>query len=176
VTGAEGGSVRVALVPGVLALLPEHAGLVDPVADLRRACHDAVAWLGADVTVLAGGTGLRVAEHLLTVTAGDREARAAASGSSYLVVGNGTATRTEKAPGHLDERSHPFDDALREALLHDREALRRLDLDLAAELWADVAQLVQVPDLVGADAETLLDHDADPYGVQYWVVRWSTPA
>ena len=44
---------RVVLVPGVLALLPEYAGLEDPVAELRAACLAAVAWLGPDVTVLA---------------------------------------------------------------------------------------------------------------------------
>ena len=37
---------RVVLVPGVLALLPEYAGLTDPVAELRAACREAVAWLG----------------------------------------------------------------------------------------------------------------------------------
>ncbi len=53
------------LVPGALALLPEYAGIEDPVADLRAACVEAVGWLGADVTVLADAQGTRVAEHLL---------------------------------------------------------------------------------------------------------------
>ena len=164
---------RVVLVPGVLALLPEHAGLVDPVAALRRACHEAVAWLGADVMVLAHGTGLPVAEHLLASTPRDAGPTAAGGAASYLVVGNGTATRSEKAPGHLDERAHAFDDALRVALLDDPDALRHLDLELGAELWADVAQLPAIADLVGPGAEVVVDHDDDPYGVQYWVVRWS---
>ena len=44
------------LVPGVLALLPEYAGLADPVGPLRTACREAVAWLGdGPVTVLRAG-------------------------------------------------------------------------------------------------------------------------
>ena len=61
---------RVVLVPGVLALLPEYASLTDPVAELRAACLDAVAWLveeGGPVTVVADAQGRRVAEHLLGV-------------------------------------------------------------------------------------------------------------
>ena len=38
---------RVVLVPGVLALLPDYAGVEDPVTDLRTACRDAVGWLPA---------------------------------------------------------------------------------------------------------------------------------
>ena len=56
---------RVVLVPGVLALLPEYAGIEDPVAELREACLAAVAWLGADVSVLGGAQGTRVGEYLL---------------------------------------------------------------------------------------------------------------
>ena len=101
---------RVALVPGVLALLPEYAGIEDPVAELRAAALGAVGWLGREVTVLAGAQGARVADHLLDTTArsGDEP--------SYLVVGNGSAKRTEKAPGHFDERAEPFDLALGESL------------------------------------------------------------
>ena len=61
---------KVVLVPGVLALLPEYAGLEDPVAELRAACLEAVAWLGDDVRVVADDQGARVAAYLC-----DREAR-----------------------------------------------------------------------------------------------------
>ena len=76
---------RVVLVPGVLALLPEYAGIEDPVAELRAAALDAVAWLGPEVAVLADAQGARVAAYLLEATdrGGDE--------SSYLVVGNGGA-------------------------------------------------------------------------------------
>ena len=73
---------------------------------------DAVGWLGADVTVLADAQGARVAEHLLASTA------RAGDAPSYLVVGNGSARRTEKAPGHLDERAEAFDADLGRCLEH----------------------------------------------------------
>ena len=60
--------MRVAIVPGTLALLPEYASTVDPIPELRAAVRAAVAWLleDGDATVLAASPGARrVAEHLL---------------------------------------------------------------------------------------------------------------
>ncbi len=135
---------RTVLVPGVLALLPQYAGHHDPVADLRAACRAAVAWLCESeepVAVHASHQGLRVARHLVgeaggTVRAGhpvdDRP-------TPTLVVGNGSARRTEKAPGHLDPRAAAFDADLGRALTRpDPAALAALDETLARELWADV--------------------------------------
>ncbi|MEV4999760.1 hypothetical protein [Nocardioides sp. LML1-1-1.1] len=151
----------VALVPGVPALLPSYASLEDPVADLRAACLDAVGRLGARVRVRASGpSGLRVAAALVAASGGavvdDDE-------TGVLVVGNGSATRTEKAPGHLDERAAGFDAAL-------RRTFTGIDTALAAELWADTACLGELPPL--GEAEVLYD-DA-PFGVQYWVAVWRT--
>jgi hypothetical protein len=157
--------MRAALVPGVLALLPEYAGLEDPVADLRAACVRAVGWLTADVTVLASDQGRRVAEHLL----GSRPDRPP-GGASYLVVGNGSAKRTEKAPGYVDDRAAPFDAALGEALATGR--LADLDLTLAGELWADTDAIADLARLLPAGLPATIDLDADPFGVQYWVARW----
>ncbi|MFW6775808.1 hypothetical protein ACOACO_16105 [Nocardioides sp. CPCC 205120] len=190
---------EVLVVPAVPALLPEHAGLVDPVAQLRRAVRSAVPELVGEppqpVTVLAspptpeqvrrsaGPTvGLRVARHLLA-EAGARPAcevdgDVPADAERLLVVANGSATRTEKAPGHLDERAEAFDAAVGTALASaDAERLARLDLALGAELWADVAPLAALGRHLAAVAATGLSwtaqvlHDAAPYGVQYWVVR-----
>lgn len=159
---------RVVLVPGVLALMPEYAGLDDPVADLRAACLRAVAWLGESVEVVASDQGRRVADHLLGVAPprdGDHP--------SYLVVGNGSACRTEKAPGHLDERAAGFDDALCAALTApDPAALAAVDQVLAAELWADTGSFPRLAELLTPDAEVSVDLDDDPFGVQYWVLRW----
>jgi len=154
--------VKAVLVPGVLALLPEYAGLVDPVAELRAACLGAVGWLGADVTVLADAQGARVAEHLLASTdrSGDE--------TSYLVVGNGSARRTEKAPGHLDERSLAFDDALRAALVS--RSTNWPDLDLGKSLLASLDGIQLAGELLSGEAT--IDYDDDPFGVQYWVMRW----
>ncbi|WP_205474118.1 hypothetical protein [Nocardioides sp. SYSU D00038] len=158
------GPARVALVPGVLALLPEHAGLDDPVAALRAACHAAVGWLGRDVTVLADPQGARVAAHLLGAVGREGDA------PSYLVVANGSARRSEKAPGHLDGRAAGFDAALGAGL---RAGSFEVDADLAAELWASVEGLVLAGRELGGCRLAGVDYDDDPFGVQYWVMRWT---
>jgi len=89
-----------------------------------------------------------------------------------LVVANGSAKRTEKAPGHFDERAEAFDAALGTALRSgDLDALHGIDRALADELWADVGALVRLDDL-GSVTDVQVDYDDAPYGVQYWVVRW----
>ncbi|MBO9524493.1 MAG: hypothetical protein J7518_23380 [Nocardioidaceae bacterium] len=133
--------MRVAIIPGVLALRPEYASLEDPVAELRKAVDEARDWLG----------------------------------DGLLVVANGSAKRTEKAPGHFDERAAGFDAELGNALrTGDLASLRALDVALAEELWADVDALVALPGL-GTVTEVQVDYDDAPYGVQYWVVRWVCP-
>jgi hypothetical protein len=88
-----------------------------------------------------------------------------------LVVANGTATRTEKAPGHLDERAEGFDETIREALAGDLGVLGELDLAVAAELWAtDVEALATLARFTPTSVQ--IDYDDAPYGVQYWVVRY----
>ncbi|MGB0099130.1 MAG: hypothetical protein WBP61_02510 [Nocardioides sp.] len=156
--------MRAVLVPGVLALLPEHASQVDPVAELRASCTAAVGWLGADVTVLAGPQGRRVGDHLLA--SADR----AGTDASWLVVGNGSAKRTEKAPGHVDPRAEEFDAALGEALVAGR--IDGLDLTLAADLWADTDALAELGRVLPVGCRGRVDYADDPYGVQWWVVRW----
>ena len=164
--------MRVVVVPGTLALLPEHASIDDPIADLRRAALDAVAWLLDDgpASVVVGSPGARrIAAHLLGGEGWDPDAR------GLLVVANGSATRTVKAPGHLDERAEAFDAAVRQALAAgDPAALAGIDLGLADDLWAlpDADVLRGLAERVGAVTEAHVDYDEAPYGVQYWVVRW----
>ncbi len=156
---------RMVLVPGVLALLPEYAGLADPVADLRAACLDAVGWLTADVSVLAYPQGDRVARSLLDATP-DRVGGEA----SYLVVGNGSARRSEKAPGHLDERSFAYDDAVLAWLTGQGVPP---DQDLGHDLLAELRGPHAAAERFGAFVEPVaLDYDDDPYGVRCWVLRW----
>lgn len=151
-----------ALVPGVLALLPEYASIEDPVADLRDACLAAVGQLGPRVRVVAASTsGARVGAALVAA-AGAALAESGATGT--LVVGNGSGRRTEKAPGHFDERAEGFDAAL-------RADLASADVGLAAQLWADVGALVELTGRRLADAEVL--YDDLPFGVQYWVAVWN---
>jgi hypothetical protein len=174
----------VVLVPGVLALLPEYAGQVDPVAELRAACLAAVAWLGeaGPVAVVAGPQGARVADALLDAVASVHNsaierlrAPADLASGGVLVVGNGSAKRTEKAPGHLDDRARAFDAELGRALREgDTAALAAVDQDLARELWADVDGLVWLGrERLTPGSGAAVDYDDDPFGVQYWVMRWT---
>ena len=167
---------RVVLVPGVLALLPEYAGLVDPVAELRAACLAAVSWLAeaGPYTVVADPQGRRVAEHLLAA-AGATTSSAAEGGASYLVVANGSARRSEKAPGHLDERSFGFDEAVEKALrTPDPLSLAETDATLAEELLAGhVAGLRALGGLLTTGHAATVDYADDPFGVRYWVMRWA---
>jgi hypothetical protein len=102
-------------------------------------------------------------------------AELAREATALLVVGDGAATHTEKAPGYLDERAGPFDDAVAAALATpDPAALTALDPALAADLWA----AGRAPWLVLAGAtrdgawEGELLHSARPFGVGYHVAVW----
>ncbi|WP_121257972.1 hypothetical protein [Nocardioides ferulae] len=175
---------RVALVPGVLALLPEYASLVDPVADLRAAALGAVGWLAeaGPVEVVADAQGQRVAAHLLAEVGGVATQPLDAGDGPVLVVANGTARRGEKAPGHLDDRARPFDDRLAVALgvpagaagAPDPAALATLDESLAGELLVGhVAGLRALGRLLTPERRAEVGYADDPFGVQYWVVRWA---
>ncbi|MEV8588384.1 class III extradiol dioxygenase subunit B-like domain-containing protein [Streptomyces sp. NPDC051180] len=95
---------------------------------------------------------------------------------ALLVLGDGSACRTVKAPGYLDERAEDFDAAAARALgTADTAALLALDTGLAHELkaagrapWQVLAGAAQGAGLDGR----LLFEDA-PYGVGYFVAAWS---
>jgi hypothetical protein len=98
---------------------------------------------------------------------------------ALLVLGDGSARRTLKAPGYLDERAEPFDAevaaALADPFIEARRArLSALDPDLAADLLATGRAPWQI--LAGAAAGTSLSaalHYAEaPYGVGYFVADW----
>ncbi len=182
---------RAVLVPSALVLLPEHAGLEDPVPDLRAACSAAVARLVAAappvVAVVAAPTrpdnvargaavpaGHRVAQHLLSEAGWSGELAEPAPGVPLLVAANGTACRSEKAPGHLDPRAAGFDAALGAALAAgDVAALRTLDQQLAEELWCfDVPAFARLAEVLLPGPPAEVHVDADPFGVQYWVLTW----
>lgn len=164
--------MRIALVPGVPALLPSYSSIEDPVADLRRACLAAVTDLGPRVRVVTGqDPGLRVARHLVA-EAGAEESADEPTG--ILVVGNGSAKRTPKAPGDFDERAEVFDDDLRRALLEPLpSALSATDARLAEEMWADVEGIRALGELLTPADQADVRYDDAPYGVQYWVISWS---
>jgi hypothetical protein len=129
-------------------------------------------WSGAPVE------GLAVEETLAPerCLAAGRRIGAPAGRVALLVMGDGSACRTLKAPGYLDERAHPFDAAAARALgAADATALAALGAPLAHELkasgrapWQLLAGAAEGACLNGA----LLYEDA-PYGVGYMVAVWS---
>jgi len=110
---------------------------------------------------------------------GAAAARCAAS-VGLLAMGDGSARRTEQAPGYLDTRAAPFDASVARALAAaDLDALARLDADLARQLmvagratWQVLAGACRAsthdrPDLLGWTGRVLAD--VCPYGVGYLV-------
>ncbi|MFJ4671823.1 class III extradiol dioxygenase subunit B-like domain-containing protein [Kitasatospora purpeofusca] len=93
-----------------------------------------------------------------------------------LVMGDGSACRSLKAPGYLDERAEGYDAELARALgTADTAALAALDPDLAAELKAEGRAPWQVlaGAAEGAGLTARLGYQDAPYGVGYLVASWS---
>ncbi|MFG2432410.1 class III extradiol dioxygenase subunit B-like domain-containing protein [Streptomyces sp. NPDC048590] len=131
-----------------------------------------VRWQGAPVE------GLGVEETLPTedCIAGGAGLSSRAERVAMLVMGDGSACRTVKAPGYLDERATGFDAAAARALGGaDVAALGALDASLAHELKAAGRAPWQV--LAGAARTAGLDgrllYEDAPYGVGYTVATWS---
>ncbi|MFD0899878.1 class III extradiol dioxygenase subunit B-like domain-containing protein [Actinomadura sediminis] len=105
-----------------------------------------------------------------------REIAGSAGRVALLVLGDGSACRSEKAPGYLDERAGPYDDSVARALGRaDAAALAALDAGTSRELRAAGRAAWQV--LAGAAAAgrftgELLADEA-PYGVGYFVASWT---
>jgi len=93
-----------------------------------------------------------------------------------LVMGDGSARRSEHSPVHLHPRAEIFDTTVAKALQHkDLDVLEALDPDLAGELQAAGRAPWQV--LAGALAGTPLvgdlRYEAAPYGVGYFVASFT---
>ncbi|WP_371655086.1 MULTISPECIES: class III extradiol dioxygenase subunit B-like domain-containing protein [unclassified Streptomyces] len=122
--------------------------------------------------------GLGVGEPLEAAHCADagRGLGARADRVALLVMGDGSACRTLKAPGYLDERATAFDEGVASALgAADTRALLELDAELAYELkaagrapWQVLAGAAEGAGLAGR----MLYEDA-PYGVGYFVAVWS---
>ncbi|GAA4113251.1 hypothetical protein GCM10022415_08460 [Knoellia locipacati] len=149
--------------------------------------HVAVAWdapreecvaLGREVAeradhVTSGGA----AQGSVLAPGGDAKARP----TTLLVVADGSARRSEKAPGHLDPRSHEVDGVIVEAIRGAGEdGLARL-LDLDPDLCADLLVAGRAPLQVLAAAVGAAGPAAalgvtscevsDPFGVLYVVAH-----
>jgi hypothetical protein len=121
----------------------------------------------------------------ITVAAGESPARCADLGRDIaqgndriglLVMGDGSARRSDHAPAHLHPRAEIFDSTVANALRDpDLDVLAALDPDLATVLQAAGRAPWQV--LAGALASTSLAgellYDAAPYGVGYFVAGFT---
>lgn len=129
-------------------------------------------WADAPVEGLGVGQPLETGRCAST----GRELAASADRVALLVMGDGSACRTLKAPGYLDERAAAFDaEAARALGTADVDALLALDENLAYELKAAGRAPWQV--LAGAAEGAGLDgrllYEDAPYGVGYFVAAWS---
>jgi hypothetical protein len=99
-----------------------------------------------------------------------------AAGTGVLVMGDGSARRSLKGPGYLDERAEPFDAAVVRAFADGSpQLLADLDLELAHQLLvAGAPAWKAAANLLGLDSRwhtDVLYADA-PYGVMYTVASW----
>jgi hypothetical protein len=133
--------------------------------------HTIGAWLLAEAGHAGPRLGVRPAE-LADVLAG-------LSGPvGVLAMGDGSARRTLKAPGHLDDAAGPFDTAVAEAMAAgDAAALAALDpvegdrlLAAGVPVWRAVGAL-----LAGREVTARLHADEAPFGVGYLVADWLAP-
>lgn len=128
-------------------------------------------WSAAPVEGLAVGNAARPERCLET----GRELAGEAERLGLLVMGDGSACRSLRAPGYFDERAPAFDAGVAEALgTADTVALAGLDAELARALQASGRACWQV--LAGAGEGAPLRgrllYDSAPYGVGYLVASW----
>ncbi|MEU3711793.1 class III extradiol dioxygenase subunit B-like domain-containing protein [Streptomyces catenulae] len=137
------------------------------------------AWLLAHATpVDAPVTGLGVDGALAPedcLEAG-RELAASAPRVALLVMGDGSACRTVKAPGYHDERAADYDAALARALATaDTDTLAALTPALATTLQSTGRapwQLLTGAARASTPLRGTLRYDEAPYGVGYFVASW----
>ncbi|GGO66086.1 class III extradiol dioxygenase subunit B-like domain-containing protein [Nonomuraea cavernae] len=94
---------------------------------------------------------------------------------ALLVMADGSARLTEKAPGHHDPAAQPYNEVIARAIADaDVSALAHLDPAKADRLWVAGRAALQV--LAGAagpgDVKGQLLADLAPYGVGYFVGLW----
>ncbi|WP_405745254.1 class III extradiol dioxygenase subunit B-like domain-containing protein [Streptomyces sp. NBC_01525] len=106
-----------------------------------------------------------------------REIAASAPRVALLVMGDGSACRTVKAPGYHDARAADFDATLARALATaDTDTLAALDPEDAASLKATGRapwQLLTGAARASTPLHGALHYDEAPYGVGYFVASWT---
>jgi hypothetical protein len=191
--------IRTVLVlPSPPALLPIRSRQ-DPVAELRAACAAAVEGVDREcrLVVVAGPLDEGSRRRGVTVPLGHRVASALLGGRPFeaqvalprtaaelraspdpvtlVAMADGSARRSDRAPGHVHPAALAFDDCVERALRSgDAETLAGLDPQVAEELWcAGVPALRLVGELARDREVSAAVRYADaPYGVAWWVARW----
>ncbi|MEV6105950.1 class III extradiol dioxygenase subunit B-like domain-containing protein [Streptomyces sp. NPDC051940] len=151
---------------------PEGERTLPPSLAVAAWLLERTGWSGTPVEGLGVGEPLPTARCLEV----GGELAAGAGRVALLVMGDGTACRTPKAPGYFDERAEAFDrDAARALGTADLAALTTLDEELAFDLQANGRACWQVlaGAAEGADLEGRLLYEDAPYGVGYYVAAWS---
>ena len=97
--------------------------------------------------------------------------------TGLLLMGDGSARRGSTAPGYVDERAFPWDDAVAVALAGgDADSLAGLDVPLAEELMvhgsASFRLLGAVGLRCGPPSRSALPYRGDPFGVTYFTALW----
>ncbi|MCU1607442.1 MAG: uncharacterized protein JWP46_3907 [Modestobacter sp.] len=146
------------------------AGQVRPGGRQTPLAHTLGAWL-LDQEGHAG-TRLGVGPHDLADALSGLPGRV-----GVLAMGDGTARRGEKAPGHLDQAAGPFDAVVAAALAAgDAAALVGLDPAEGARLLAAGVPVWRAigSALAGRRLTARLCYDDAPFGVGYLVAEWRT--
>jgi hypothetical protein len=166
-----GADVRVALGPDVDPSAVPEPDLPLPVL--------VAGWLRAGAG--AAGERVRIEAHVLpTDTPPEKALRAgeelaAGNDAALLVLGDGAATHTPRAPGAFDERAEGWDRAVADAFATgDADVLAGLDPALSDALLAEGRVPWQV--LAGAvprPSSARLEHSSAPFGVAYHVALWT---
>jgi len=174
--------------------------------DLRSHCCAAIAAAvgeGSDLALMGSAPGIGVGRWLVSLACGQvplsevvvapdtspqrcqelgsQLAEQALTATALLVMGDGSACRSERAPGYLDSRAIEFDQRVAAALAAaDTAALAELSPQLAAELLVAGRAPWQVAAAAAAATRTErgwsgeLLTSQDPYGVSYFVALWKT--
>jgi len=90
-----------------------------------------------------------------------------------VVVGDGSATRTEKAPGYVQPDAASFDEAMARAINEaDVYAILDVDQEQADRLWCRGIPAWQVAANAAGQMQGTLILESAPFGVNYLVASW----
>ena len=129
---------------------------------------------GADQPTVALSVGKQTSNADRALLAQEVAERAAELPTLLLVVGDGSATRTEKAPGYIQPDALNFDSVVSAAIAAaDFQTLVEIPQEQADRLWCQGLPAWQVAAFAGQElkqGELVLE--TAPFGVNYLVASW----